>query len=97
MSRGIAVVLLLLSPAQYPWYIAWVLPFMVLHPVTGILLAAALMPLYYLSFYFRTLGAEWIFDKIFVFAIWLPVWACLAFDARRAWRENRLRPSGETF
>lgn len=78
----VALIVLLLSPAQYPWYIAWVMPFMVLAPMYGVLVLAALMPLYYTSFYFQLEGQSRIYQDIMVFAIWLPVWTLLALECR---------------
>jgi alpha-1,2-mannosyltransferase len=39
-----------LSPAQYPWYAVWFLPFAVLLGCRALLLPAVLLPLYYLFF-----------------------------------------------
>lgn len=78
----VALAVLLLSPAQYPWYISWVLPFMAAAPVYGVFVLTALMPLYYTSFYFQLVGQQWIFQNVVVFAIWLPVWTVLILEYR---------------
>ena len=78
----LALIVLLLSPAQYPWYIAWVMPFMVVTPMYGVFVMAASMPLYYTSFYFQFIGQTWMFQNIVVFTIWLPVWTVLALELR---------------
>lgn len=80
----LSAAVLLLSPAQYPWYLAWVMPFMVLRPVKGLLAATALMPVYYASFHFRALGLERVYDTWVVWLIWVPVWALLFLEWRRA-------------
>jgi len=41
-----------LSPAQYPWYFNWVLPFLCLFPSRALILLTALLGLYYMDFYF---------------------------------------------
>lgn len=85
-SALLATAVLLLSPAQYPWYLAWVMPFMALFPIRGMLLATALMPIYYASFYFRALGIESVFNTYVVWLIWLPIWSTLWVDWRHAIR-----------
>lgn len=80
----VVAALVLLSPAQFPWYIVWVQPFLVLVPVKGLLLASALMPLYYVSFYFSAIEQYWVFRDVIVWAIWLPVWLLIARQVRVA-------------
>ncbi|MFQ5673951.1 MAG: hypothetical protein ACE5G9_12765 [Nitrospinales bacterium] len=41
-----------LSPAQYPWYFNWILPFLCLFPSRALILLTALLGLYYMDFYF---------------------------------------------
>ncbi len=78
----VALVVLLLSPAQFPWYAAWVMPFMVVAPLYGVFAMTALMPLYYTRFYLQFENQSWIYQDILVFTIWLPVWAILAVEFR---------------
>ena len=83
-AAAIAGAVVLLSPAQFPWYVLWVLPLAVLRPGLGWLLAAALLPLYYAVFHaiahgHYPAGTAWI-----VWTIWLPVWVMLGLDC---WRE----------
>jgi hypothetical protein len=80
--------LVLLSPAQFPWYAVWFAPFLAFRPWTGFLLLAATLPLYYLDFYFITQDRAEIFPNVVVWIIWIPVWAALAVEAVR---ENKLR------
>ncbi|MGE4159353.1 MAG: glycosyltransferase 87 family protein [Planctomycetota bacterium] len=40
-----------LLPAQFPWYLTWVLPFLALFPSPPWVLLSCLMPLYYLGFW----------------------------------------------
>jgi alpha-1,6-mannosyltransferase len=75
--------LVLLSPAQFPWYAVWFAPFLAFRPWTGFLLLAATLPLYYLDFYFITLGRAEVFPELVVWIIWIPVWAALALEAVR--------------
>jgi len=58
-ERSLLVVaaLFLLSPTQFPWYFVWVLPFVAIRPTWSMLLLSALLPLYYLRFYFKDLSA----------------------------------------
>jgi alpha-1,6-mannosyltransferase len=73
--------LYLLSPSQFPWYLIWLQPLLCARPERGWLLATALAPLYYVSFYFYATDRAWIFRDIVVWVIWLPIWAVLAKDA----------------
>lgn len=79
-------VIVLLSPAQFPWYLLWVLPLAVIQPRSGWHIATATLPLYYTAFYFRLAGHPAVFDDVVVFAIWLPVWLALAVEH---WRQQR--------
>lgn len=88
MGRASLVVaaLLLLSPAQFPWYAVWFAPFLCLRPWTGFLLLTATIPLYYAGFYFVGRDQLEAFGNVIVWIIWLPVWTALAFDAARTLR-----------
>ncbi|MEM7751059.1 MAG: glycosyltransferase 87 family protein, partial [Pseudomonadota bacterium] len=93
-TTWVVLAVFLLSPAQYPWYLAWILPFMVLRdPLHGVQTAAVILPIYYVSFYFRGHNIEWIFNDIVVFAMWVPIWLVLYRDLRQpithAWRDLR--------
>ena len=85
-----ATVLLLLSPAQFPWYVLWCLPLAVLQPGIGWHVATATLPLYYTAFHFRQIGTYAIFETWIVWLIWVPVWAALAWD----WWRARWTPAG---
>jgi hypothetical protein len=74
----------LLSPAQFPWYGLWFLPFLALRPRFSLLLLAALLPLYYLRFHFEARGAVSVFDQGIVWLEYIPVWALLAWEGWRA-------------
>ncbi|MEM1385736.1 MAG: glycosyltransferase 87 family protein [Pseudomonadota bacterium] len=79
----VAATLFLLSPTGYPWYYAWLLPFLCIVPSRGLLLLGALLPLYYLRFWLVDLGLEAIFDR---WVVWLeigPVLLLLGWDTIR--------------
>jgi alpha-1,6-mannosyltransferase len=80
--------LVLLSPAQFPWYAVWFAPFLAFRPWTGFLLLVATLPLYYLDFYFITHGRAEIFPDVVVWIIWIPVWVALAAEAARERRQS---------
>ncbi|MBX9925243.1 MAG: glycosyltransferase 87 family protein, partial [Hyphomicrobiaceae bacterium] len=86
-----AAAVLLLSPAQYPWYLAWVMPMLVFRPIRGLLAATALLPVYYASFHFRTQGIERVYDGTVVWLIWLPIW----FMLWREWRQHTAKQSND--
>lgn len=79
----VVAALVLLSPAQFPWYAVWFAPFLAFRPWAGFLLLAATLPLYYLDFYFIGRGQPEIFTDVIVWIIWAPVWAALAFEIAR--------------
>jgi len=87
-ASAIIIALFLLSPAQFPWYLVWILPMMPLYPVSAMLLASALVPLYYTSFYFYALGTYHVFTSQIVWVIWIPIWGMLFFEIVEA--HNRL-------
>lgn len=78
--------LFLLSPTGYPWYYAWLLPFLCVVPSRGLLLLGALLPLYYVRFWMVDMGVETVFDRWIVWLEFGPVLLVLAWDAvhRRA-------------
>jgi alpha-1,6-mannosyltransferase len=88
MTRAALVVatLLLTAPAQYPWYLVWLAPFLAFLPVPGMLLLTATLPLYYTAFYFAPRQQIAIYNGLIVWLAWLPVWALLARDL---WRLRR--------
>jgi hypothetical protein len=76
----IAALLLLFSPTAYPWYYVWILPFLCILPVRGLLLLGALLPIYYLRFDMEDWGNAGLFDKYIVWLEFGPVLALLAYD-----------------
>lgn len=76
--------LLVLMPAQYPWYSVWLAPLLVLHPIRGFLLLPATLPLYELYFHYAAREQAGTFTGVVVWLIWLPVWAVLLADWVRA-------------
>jgi hypothetical protein len=84
-SLLILAAVLLLSPTQFPWYYVWLVPFLTIRPRLSLLLLTALLPLYYLRFYFVARGNVAIFDLGIVWLEYLPVgWLLI--------REWRARP-----
>ena len=77
----VTLALALLSPAQFPWYMLWTLPFLPFAPRWGVVAMAALLPIYYASFHFSALDAYNIFRDRVVWVIWLPIWGLLALEA----------------
>ena len=71
--------LLLLSPAQFPWYLIWTIPFLVFAPLPGILILTVTLPLYYSAFYFIPREMEPVFTGTIVWIIWAPAWILFAW------------------
>jgi hypothetical protein len=80
--------LVLLSPAQYPWYALWFAPFLAFYPVPGLLALMATVPLYYLFFHYAPLDMAAFFRGVVVWCIWAPVWALLAWQLLSARRRH---------
>ncbi|HZE21413.1 MAG TPA: hypothetical protein VE082_05115, partial [Desulfobaccales bacterium] len=96
--RGVLIlaVLFFLSPTQFPWYYAWLVPFLVLQPRGSLLLLTALLPLYYLRYFFLERGQVHIFDYGIVWAEYVPVWFLLIREfwvSRKA--STQPEPEGE--
>lgn len=89
-STFIVAALLLLSPAQYPWYTTWLAPFLVFRPYRAFLVLIATIPLYYASFHFASREIPEVFSTYVVWVIWAPVWAMLGWDLAVARRKGRL-------
>ena len=71
----------LLAPAQFPWYYTWLLPFLCIAPSPGFLALTALLPLYYLQYYFPPNPEEGgIFGDAVMWIEFAPVWILLAWE-----------------
>ena len=81
----VASLLFLLSPTGYPWYYVWVLPFLCVVPIRGLLLLGVVLPFYYLRFDMDQAGIVHLFDRWIVWVEFGPVFILLAYDffARR--------------
>jgi alpha-1,6-mannosyltransferase len=69
----IVAALFLLSPAQFPWYTIWFIPLLCFCANPAMLLLTALMPIYYLKFYFLFQGRPEFFEQTIVWFEYLPV------------------------
>ena len=77
----LTAMLFFLSPAQFPWYFLWLLPFLALRKNLAMLLLTALLPIYYTRFYFETRQQTDIFDHWVVWLQYAPVWFLLITKA----------------
>ena len=87
----------LLSPAQFPWYYTWLLPFLCVALSPGFLALTALLPLYYLQYYFPPSAEEvGIFGDAVVWMEFGPVWVLLGWEwwRFRASRRTSAVPGG---
>ena len=75
----IVAVLVVCSPAVYPWYTLWLLPLLVLRPEPGLLLLSATIPIYYTYFHFAARETTELFHAYVMWLIWVPVLALLAW------------------
>lgn len=74
-AAALTSALVLVSPAQFPWYTLWCAPFLVIRPSPMMLSISVMIPLYYGSFYFAARDQVAVFADQLVWVIWLPVWA----------------------
>ncbi|MEW6531240.1 MAG: glycosyltransferase family 87 protein [Thermodesulfobacteriota bacterium] len=87
----IMAALFLLSPAQFPWYYLWVIPFMTISPRVSLLVLNVLLPLYYLRFYFLAHGETETFDHLVVWLEYVPVWVLVGWEWLRPESSGRIR------
>lgn len=80
--------LVFLTPAAYPWYVVWFLPFLAFQPHIGLLALTPAMALYYLRFYFLSRGDTETFDTVIAWLIWSPVWALCLYSAWQSFKER---------
>ncbi len=90
----VTLVIALTSPAQFPWYMIWTLPFVVFAPRWGVVAMAVLLPIYYASFHFTAIDAYPVFRDRVVWAVWLPIWALLALETWREWQRQGVQLVG---
>ncbi|MFN8006786.1 MAG: glycosyltransferase family 87 protein [Terriglobia bacterium] len=81
----VVAALFLMSPAQFPWYYIWLLPFLTLFPRRSLLLLTPLLSLYYLRFYFSARDQVELFDYRVVWLEFVPVWILMVHE----WRVHR--------
>jgi hypothetical protein len=88
----VVAALVLLSPAQYPWYALWFAPFFVFHPSPAFRALMVTVPLYYTSFYFAAHDRHEIFTGYVVWLIWIPVWIAAASEFTSSYRQAEAAP-----
>ena len=86
-SLFIVAFVFLISPTEFPWYYTWLLPFLALQPRFSLLTLTALLPLYYLRYYFEPRGGPDIFTNVIVWLEFAPVWVLLFLEWKRGRRE----------
>jgi hypothetical protein len=77
----------LISPTQFPWYFVWLIPFLTFKPKMSLLILTALLPMYYLRYYFEPRGNINLFNYGVVWFEFVPVWILLTrhyFKSRKA-------------
>lgn len=89
-SRSLIVlgVAFMLSPTQFPWYYLWLLPFLALSPRPSLLVLTAMLPMYYLKFFYDARGNVELFHNGLVWVEYAPTLALAAWEAlpvQRLW------------
>ena len=80
--------LYLFSPTQFPWYSLWILPFLAIQPQRSLLLLTALLPLYYLRYFFAARGLVEVHDMGIVWLEFVPVWCLLIWEGYRGRKDK---------
>ncbi|MBI1383789.1 MAG: DUF2029 domain-containing protein [Rhizobiales bacterium] len=76
----LTLAILLLSPAQFPWYATWAIVFLPFLPLLGVAALAVTMPLYYFAFQFMARGDFTSHGEWLVWVVWMPIWCLLALE-----------------
>jgi hypothetical protein len=79
-SLLVVAALFLLSPTQFPWYYLWMLPLLAVTPRFSLLILTALLPLYYLRFYFNARDMVFVHDVGIVWVEFVPIWILLLWE-----------------
>lgn len=75
----------LISPTQFPWYYTWLIPLLAIRPRFSLLLLTALLPLYYLRYYFEPRGQIETFTNIIIWVEFIPVWILILWEWRKGY------------
>lgn len=78
--------LLLLSPTIHYWYLGWILPFVVILPSWGWLLASLTCVAYFTVCRTFALTGVWALSQTALLVEWLPVLALLTWEGVAGWR-----------
>lgn len=73
----------LLSPAPFPWYYAWLAPFVAVRPRGSLLVLGVLLAVYDARYFFLARGTESFFDTWLVWLQYAPVLVLIVYEARR--------------
>lgn len=87
----ITAVLFMLSPTQFPWYFLWLTPWLALIPRPSFLILTAMLPMYYLRFYYRELDNVAFFDNRLVWLEYTPTFLLVAWELTTRWRPSHLQ------
>ncbi|MGI9535342.1 MAG: hypothetical protein ACR2NW_10370 [Thermodesulfobacteriota bacterium] len=82
-SLFIVAALFLISPAQFPWYYTWLLPFLAVVPKFSLIFLTVQLSLYYLRFYLEPRGLIEYFNNYVVWIEFVPVWILLILETRK--------------
>ena len=80
----IVACLFMVSPTQFPWYYVWVIPFLTVRPRISLFVLNALLPFYYIRFYFQAHHDVGTFDTYLVWLQYIPAWILMGWEVREA-------------
>ncbi len=94
LNRALLIVgaVFMLSPTQFPWYYLWMMPFLVVTPRWSLLVLTAMLPMYYLKFYYSALDNVNFFHNRLVWVEYAPTLLLLLWETARGVRGRRILP-----
>lgn len=87
----LTAILFMLSPTQFPWYFIWLTPWLALIPRPSFLILTAMLPMYYLRFYYREIDNVALFDHRLVWLEYAPTLVIVAWELAVRWRPVHFR------
>ncbi len=85
----VVTAMLMLGPTLYPWYYAWLVPFLVIIPSRALMAFSIVLPLYRLQFHPWFLEHPWIFDNTVVWLEQGPILILLLAEWLKFRRKER--------
>jgi hypothetical protein len=80
--------LFMLSPTQFPWYYIWILPWLSIAPRYSLLILTAMLPIYYLKFYYQAIDQVDFFHTRLVWLEYAPTIGLIIWEFYQYQKRN---------